>query len=68
MHLDSTNIEILKLLSQDKTVKEIPPLVFRSYDTVKKRLKCMKSHAKVSTNAALLMYFYNQFNQLQEAV
>jgi DNA-binding NarL/FixJ family response regulator len=65
--LDEMDLQILRLLSEDKSKKEIAPLIYRSYDTVKKRIQKLKEKARCSSNAALVMYFSNEIKELQKA-
>lgn len=65
--LDTTDLLILRLLSEDKTKKEIAPLIYRSYDTVKKRIQKLKEFANCSSNAALVMYFSDEIKQLKQS-
>jgi DNA-binding NarL/FixJ family response regulator len=57
MNLDQTNLEILKLLSEGLTAKEIAPRIFLSYETVVKRIENMKEQTGCK-NRTHLVYYY----------
>ena len=65
--LDTIDLQILKLIAADKTKKEIAPLIFRDYETVKKRITKLKEKANCSSNAALVMYFSDEIKALSKA-
>jgi DNA-binding NarL/FixJ family response regulator len=67
MNLDQTNLEILKLLSEGLTAKEIAPKVFLSYETVVKRIENMKEQTGCKNRTELVFCFYHQIQELNQA-
>ena len=65
--LDTIDLQILKLIAEDKTIKELAPMVNRSYEGVKSRIKKLKELARCSSNTALVMYFSDEIKALKEA-
>lgn len=65
--LDTTDLQILKLLSDGKSQKEIAPLIYRSYVAVRIRIQKLKEKTNCGSNAALVMYFSDEIKALSKA-
>ena len=59
--LDDIDEQILKLLFEGKTAKEIAPLVFRSHDNVQYRLSQMRGKFDCKSNVQLAVKLKDMF-------
>jgi DNA-binding NarL/FixJ family response regulator len=66
-HLDEKNQQILKLLSEGNTIKEIAGKIYLSRDGINYRLRELKDKTGCKSNPQLVCYFYDDIQEFKNA-